>query len=416
MEKSAGFLKRLLAFIIDTTVIFLITWLLFLFPFSVIIGNSIVDDYKNSYGNPYSEISTKYSGKVSYFNTTTSGYYDELETIKKASSITVSELNKETSNILPAYNKSYEIVSSIIASQNSIYDEALRDDEQFINKLYLLSVFVDNMYEVQIYFPMNDEYNHYEDLKAQGIINNETEYQRLVSEYKTRINDEHQENLKIILKALFKYGKENNFNIKSTTAYKKIVSKYKGNLNEIEGLVESGEIDILKDRMTAYLNYENAVTTKEYLGLKTGETDKYNISNEAYYIFYYNLYFNQQSEQLRYYSKVYEYNTWSIVYYLSMFTLAFSIYTVSFRGNTLGRRAVKIKLIDGKEKLNPLVALLHDVVLRFLYIILLGLLSMLVSLLAMMIITIADIIMILKGKEHKTVRDLLSGTSVIELA
>ena len=104
-----------------------------------------------------------------------------------------------------------------------------------------------------------------------------------------------------------------------------------------------------------------------------------------------------------------------MVYALSMFTLIFSLYTAIMCGNTLGRRAAKVRLVSKNEadKLNPVLALLHDVPFRFLYFLLIGLYSIPVALIALAVFFVADIIMIVV-KPHKAIRDYLSGTHVIE--
>ena len=74
MSIHAGFLKRLFSFIIDLTLVILVTWLLYMFPFQQIIGKSIDEHYNKNIKKPYNEISESYSGTVSYFGASTDGY------------------------------------------------------------------------------------------------------------------------------------------------------------------------------------------------------------------------------------------------------------------------------------------------------------------------------------------------------
>ena len=98
------------------------------------------------------------------------------------------------------------------------------------------------------------------------------------------------------------------------------------------------------------------------------------------------------------------------------FVVIFSIYTAVLRGQTLGRLTVKVKLVgkDEEKKPNPLLALFHDVVIRILYILLVGFFSLPFALIIALGLTIADALMIKFNKQNKTIRDIITNTKVVE--
>ena len=117
-----------------------------------------------------------------------------------------------------------------------------------------------------------------------------------------------------------------------------------------------------------------------------------------------------------YFIQKYKFNRYATIYSLIAFVVLFSVYTVVFSGQTLGRRSVKIKLIgkDENKKLNPLVALYHDIIVRLLYVLLIGFFSFLIALVVALTLTVADVLMIRYSKQNKTIRDIVTGTRVIE--
>ena len=97
MNNSAKFTKRLFAFFIDLTAVVIITWVLWLFPFQFIIGNSIQDDYKKVVEEKVTEISSWYEGQKDIFGAsgTTDGYFPKLDNSKREGTITKEDYDEQ---------------------------------------------------------------------------------------------------------------------------------------------------------------------------------------------------------------------------------------------------------------------------------------------------------------------------------
>ena len=426
MSIHAGFFKRLFSFIVDLTLVIVVTWLLYLFPFNMIISKSIDKDYKNNIKKPNDAISEEYSGKVSYFGTSTEGKFGILSNLYKNEAMSEGEFANYKAVVETGYNTVSSDISNLLINIEKPYSEETAMREQFYSIIYRDYTYYSEINTIFQKYTMDDVFKadyddetygkfvQYSILKNTAVIT-EGQQTDLEKEYNEALSNKNKEILEIFIKALKVYDDKNSdINITSTLAYSTIASAYsslKGKAADIEAELTADDVEVLSNYLQTFRSYQQ---TK--LNIAANAEGNIPVSEETYYNFYYGLYFEQFDLQLSYYAQVYEHTSWAIIYALAMFTLAFSIYTVVMRGNTLGRRCVKIQLTDGheREKLNPVLALLHDVPFKFLYIILLGLLSLLAAGIAMVAFTIVDLLMIAFTKQHKTLRDIFSGTRVIE--
>ncbi len=426
MSMHAGFMKRFMACLVDVTLIITITWLLYLFPFQQIIGKRIDEDYKANIKKPYDAISEKYSGTTSFFGTSTGGLFDNLQTLKSAEAMSETELASYRANGITAY--SYLINSSgngvldtLMADLNTVYDADAAYENQFYSKIYQIYTYIDNVYAVRSNFKEDDTYTTYSSMTDAGLITKE-EQATLEAAYDEALLASYLSQMETIVSALKNYSVLNeDMDIKSTPVYKNATSRITTNskikIEDISSTVTNEDLQSLIDFVNDYYAYEVAVTTAEKLGTTTSSdsTVSVKVNQEAYYIFYYDLVNLQFEEQMPYYVQVYTHMIYAIIYALSMFTLLLSIYTIAMRGYTLGRRLIKIKIVGlhEKDKVNPVLVLIHDVPFRILYIILLSLISLPVAGIVLLVFTIIDAVMVRFTKEHKTIRDYLSGTKVI---
>ena len=424
MSIHAGFFKRLFSFIVDLTLVIVVTWLLYLFPFNMIISKSIDKDYRNNIKKPNNEISEEYSGKVSYFGTSSDGKFSVLRKFFDNKAMAESDFDSYSTVLNVNYNTVSSDLSNMLTNMDIPYsaDTAIRD--QFYSIVYRDYTYITEINTILQNYPMDDVfdnkvddefYTSYSILKDTKKITDE-QYNSYVNEYKEKLANYNKESLGLLIKTLNAYGEKNSdAKITSQLAYSTIASAYSALREKVSDLDSTFTTDDV-DKLKAYVNLFRTYQEAELNNAKTNPDGTYIVDEELYYNCYYGLYFEQFNKQLSYYVQVYNHTTWAIIYSLSMFTLVFSIYTAVLRGNTLGRRCVKIKLTDGfeKEKLNPVKALLHDVPFKFLYLIVIGLFSLLAAGIAMIVFTIVDILMIAFTKQHKTIRDIFSRTRVVE--
>jgi len=422
MSIYAGFFKRFFAFIVDLTLVIMVTWLLYLFPANVIINKNIDKDYKRNIKIPYDEISEKYSGTVSYFGSSTPGEFEDLKNIYSNKYISEEELNDYRSKQNNLYTTTKGVVSSLEDEIIIPFTSDINEEDRFYSKVYQIYTYLDSSYIIRNTYPRNDENILYSTQVEKGDIL-ESQREALEKEYKENLLNEYSSLLEVMIRSLLVYNETNPeaLTLKST-AYETIVSRYsKLTGKKASDLVvefSSEDVALINNYLDEFNTYQDYVTKKETLGTKLTDDSisVIDFTEEAYYNFYYTLNSLLFNEQLPYYVQVYKHTLYSIIYALTMFTAIFSAYTMALRGNTIGRRMTKIRMTDGheKEKLNPIYCLLHDVLFRFLYIILLGLFSMVIALIAMLAFTAADAIMIRFTKSHKTIRDILSNTRVVD--
>ena len=431
----AGFLKRLFAAIIDTTLVIILTWLLYLFPFKTIIGNAIDSDYKTNIETPNEEISEQYSGSSSLFGTTTEGYYTILKNLYTTGYMSEDEYNAYVAKDTLAYNNIIEIFDNLTSDMALPYDSTVASGDQLYSKLYTLYTHCNYSYSIRSKFLENENYVLYSSMYDLGLITSD-EQTALESEYSINALRSYVESLKSILVLYNEYNAKNEgIDITSLYAYRTVKTSYNSACSSlskqdadfkaisdtyvVENLpteATSEMVTTLKNYVEDFRTYQVAVTVTNMTTQVVDGATMDNITEEIYYIFYYGLATNQFISQLPYYEKVYNHSTWAVIYSLAMFTLIFSLYTSIMRGQTLGRRGMKIKMTTSheKDKLNPVLALLHDVPFRFLYVILIGMFSLYAAIIVFVIFMIADAIMVRFTKDHRCIRDILSATKVIE--
>ena len=426
MSIHAGFIKRAFSFIIDLTLVIVVTWLLYLFPFNMIISKSIDKDYKHNIKKPYEEISETYSGQVSFFGTSSDGKLTILHNQYQAKQVTDNELSSYKAVLTANYNTVKQDLTNLVSNLDTPYSDETKMEEQLYSIIYRDYTYISEANTIIQKYPMDDIFqNEYDDAELGKFV----EYSMLVGQakltedgktekekaYTDALNEQYKEVLELLIRALKVYDEKNdNVKVTSTLAYTTIASSY----SSAKGKTSDVPVEFTNEHSTRLLEIVN--TFRDYqvetLNIAANADGNVTINEEIYYNLYYGLYFEEFNLQLPYYAQVYEHTSWTIIYALAMFTLVFSVYTVVLRGNTLGRRSVKIRLTDGheREKLNPVLALLHDVPFKFLYLILIGLFSLIAAGIALVVFSIADIIMIAFTKQHKCIRDFLSGTRVVE--
>jgi len=422
MNRNASFLKRLSAFVVDLTLVIIVTWLLYLFPFNLIINKSIDKSYKNNIKKPYDAITEEYSGSVSYFGATTDGKFTSLKNAYNNGSMVEEDFDKYFLVIEDMYDAINDYNNNLLTDIEVPFDETAPQDDQFTSKLYAIYNYIDNAYAYQNEFPHDSNNIEYSvSLSKDDII--ETEKNELVSAYKEKLLNDYSKCLESLLKAAKVYASKNSeANILNTLAVSSIESKYNTAVNkkmsDVEESFNADDVSSIGTFILEYKNYAIYQSSKTTLGTNLSDDGVTYVTynKEVYYAMYYSLVTEEVIAQLPYYVQVYNHTRFSIIYALSTFTVLFSIYTLALRGATIGRRMVKIRLTDGKdlEKLNPVLALLHDVPFRILYIVVLGLFSLIIAMILMVGFTIADFIMIKFSRKHKCLRDLMSGTMVLE--
>ncbi len=419
MNDNAGFMKRSFAALIDLALVILVAWLLFLFPFKMIIGNSIHEDYKNIFIEPYNVVSEKYSGTTTFLGTTTLGIYS---VINSCADEKLSQFNVEGSKVI-TFREYVESANSSARGHalellNSASNEFSADtpvEEQFASRLYAVYMRLNNIYLVEKEYKESDDGRYYDDILASGEINKD-EYDLLVNTYLTTLENEYINNLEILFNTVLVFEKTNpDVNITRTLGYNNLYDEFyaltKKKPSDLSGEVTEADITKIVNKIDSYYQKEERIFR---MNESINEEEIYVYGVDAHYVVYYDAVYNQTIEQLPYSDYYNLYSTWTVIYALGMFIVLFSIYTMSFRGYTLGRRISKIYLVSGSspDRCNPALAFLHDVVFRYLYILVIGMWSLIFALIAFIIFIIVDAIM-MKVWKRKTLRDIITMTRVI---
>ena len=424
MNNSAKFTKRLFAFFIDLTAVVIITWVLWLFPFQFIIGNSIQDDYKKVVEEKVTEISSWYEGQKDIFGAsgTTDGYFPKLDNSKREGTITKEDYDEYISYESVAFTRATNFVITLIDDLNVPYDaSASYNNQEYVNIDELYS-YLFYAYQAELAFPHNEDYVSYSALRDAGEITSDEEQKTLENAFKNSLKEDYIKELEVLVRALKYYDSINpDSNILNLPVYKTVSLEYeslsKKKAKDLSSSVTADDQAFLLSTMNAYKHYYDTVTSKDRLGTSSSDTGEIvNLNEEAYINFYYSIILKRFVEMRPFYIQRYYYSRYSTIYALVAFVVLFSIYTVAFGGQTLGRRTVKVKLVgkDESKNPNPFLVLLHDVVIRILYILLIGFFSLLVALIVAFGFTIADALMIKFNKQNKTIRDILSNTRVID--
>lgn len=424
MGTYARFLKRLFAFFIDLTLVIILTWVLWLFPFQFVVGNSIQQNYNKEVRNKIDEISYKYEGKKDLFGSsgTADGYIPKLDKAKSEGALSESNYNEHIANFNVAYTRNIGFVDDLLISLNTPYGEDLPYEQQEYVNIDELYTYLFYAYNLELKYPHNEEYVSYNALRDAGTITSDDELKTIINTYKSNLTEKYVEEIEILVRAFKYYDSLNpNSKILDLPTYKTVSSEYnslsKKKIKDLSSTLEESDIEKLKNAVNSYKTYFDTVTSKERLGTSvSADETQVKLNDEAYNNFFYVLMMKRFEEMRPYYIQKYKFNRYATIYSLIAFVVLFSVYTVVFSGQTLGRRSVKIKLIgkDENKKLNPLVALYHDIIVRLLYVLLIGFFSFLIALVVALTLTVADVLMIRYSKQNKTIRDIITGTRVIE--
>ena len=167
MREHAGFMKRSFAAIVDLALVILITWLLFLFPFKMVIGNSIHKDYKNSYIKPYDEATNKYNGTTNFFGVTTPGVFANItgsyDDSSKKFTVSGSNVLVFREYVNNANSTSLDVLTAYSELLSSEYDENTKEEDKITAKAYILLKRLGYIYNFEKQFPHNAEYEYYSD-------------------------------------------------------------------------------------------------------------------------------------------------------------------------------------------------------------------------------------------------------------
>lgn len=424
MKNSARFTKRLFAFFIDLTAVVILTWVLWLFPFQFIIGNSIQENYKRDVAEKIQDISYEYDGKKDLFGAsgTNDGYFTKLDNAKKEQSLTNEEYTEYMSYKNMVYTRNLNTANSLLDDLATPYNKEKAYNEQLYVDIDELYSYLFYAYQAESSFPHNEEYISYSALRDAGEITSDDEQKTLENEFKNNLKTNYIGQLKVLIQALKYYDSLNpDSDILKLPVYRTLTSEFrsisKEKVKDLPATISEAEQQKLVDAIESYKHYLDVVTSKEKLGYSTTESGEIiNLNEEAYLNFYYSLVMMRFEALRPYYVQKYYFSRYSTIYALVMFVVIFSIYTAVLRGQTLGRLTVKVKLVgkDEEKKLNPLLALFHDVVIRILYILLIGFFSLPIALIIALGLTIADALMIKYNKQNKTIRDIITSTRVIE--
>jgi len=103
------------------------------------------------------------------------------------------------------------------------------------------------------------------------------------------------------------------------------------------------------------------------------------------------------------------YYTYIIFYFLIGFLLLLSVYTIALKGKTLGRLLLKLKL---EGYVNYVSVFLHDVILKYFFILFSFFISPIVAIVLLAISLITDLILIAFSKNKTTLRDMILKVTV----
>lgn len=412
--------RRMLSALCDLLLVISVTLLLYLFPFQIIINKAVDSDYKNSVKKPYDAITEKYNGTISYFGSSTNGLYGDLtalfDSTNNVMTLNSTQLDTARGYRDDSYNNALAVANDIMNMINAEYNADAQESEQFRARMYQLYSYLDYAYSTLNTFPYGEGYKSYENQKSNGEIT-ESEYNDSVALYKNALSEEYGAVLKAQAKAFNTYSnKYSESNTLGSAAYSYVVNKLSTFKQTVEKTEEFTDED--QTKIVNFINkYRDWSMNKTSVDQEPTGDETVKIGKEGYNVFVYGLLSLQENERSLYLEKYTTHTTWVVAYALSMFTLVFSLYTLLMRGYTLGRRLCKIQLIgrNPNKKVNPILALVHDVPLQYLYVLVIGLYSLPIAGIVYFVFTVADIIMIMV-KPHKAIRDYITMTQMVEVS
>ncbi|MGD9761122.1 MAG: RDD family protein [Candidatus Izemoplasmatales bacterium] len=98
-----------------------------------------------------------------------------------------------------------------------------------------------------------------------------------------------------------------------------------------------------------------------------------------------------------------------VYYYMFIFLLIMTFYSILAKGMTLGRRIMKIKLVG---PINYMTVFLHDIAFKYLLVIVLVPINVLFAAMLLMLMIFIDIALIAATRNKLTVRDMISKITV----
>ena len=98
-----------------------------------------------------------------------------------------------------------------------------------------------------------------------------------------------------------------------------------------------------------------------------------------------------------------------VYYYMFIFLLIMTFYSILAKGMTLGRRILKIKLVG---PINYMTVFLHDIAFKYLLVIVLVPINVLFAAMLLMLMIFIDIALIAATRNKLTVRDMISKITV----
>jgi len=98
-----------------------------------------------------------------------------------------------------------------------------------------------------------------------------------------------------------------------------------------------------------------------------------------------------------------------IYYYMFIFLIIMTFYSMFLKGMTLGRRVMKIKLVG---PINFMTVFLHDIAFKYLLVIVLVPINVLFAIMLIMLMLFIDMALIAATRNKLTVRDMISKITV----
>jgi|GEM_PF-641915 len=179
--------------------------------------------------------------------------------------------------------------------------------------------------------------------------------------------------------------------------------------NLLQNTVENyDEVNENYENVEQAFDVDKATIDQEYETAKALAGDNQDAVNEAYLVYrnklaILNQHFAQDTSV--YQRLMYDYNVGSIYFYTIGIGLLMGILVLSLKGQTPGRRLLRIELVGQVTYYNIIV---HDLLLKYLFMIALLLLSPYFAFILIPGYVIIDIFMIMLTKDKTTIRDRLS--------
>ena len=169
------------------------------------------------------------------------------------------------------------------------------------------------------------------------------------------------------------------------TRYSEIMDVYNSNLEQIQREYEA-EIELAgEDQELKDLAFENYLSRSNVLNHQ-------NLIDVAPYNLPLGIYFTNV-----------------IYYYVLIFLIVMSIYTIALKGATIGRRLLRLKLVG---PVNYLSVFLHDIAFKYLLIIALMVINPLFSIMVLMFMGLVDTGLIAGTRNKNTIRDMVSKIQI----